>query len=1279
MPRSVNRRAKAAFLLCCIMALPVTTVQAAPAFRAASSGAQAASGSSSITYVGSGNPATATSGNVTPTLPGALTSGDLLLCLVVSRDNVAHAVSGWIPLYSLTGSDHRASLFYKIAGASESNPTVSHSGGDGIATRCSAFRGVDATTPFDVAHAARLTNNDDKINTGSLTTVTPNTMMLIAGHLNDNRAIGSGVTTDGGLSWTTAYFTEHNPSGGSNDAAIGLLYANNSGTGALGPLQVDLDRNADSHGVLIALRPASSGLTIAVPGGTTMDDVMVASIAVRPNTISINTPAGWTLLRTTQQTSGGGASNRLATYYRTASGSEPASYTWTFSGGTHTGAVGGILSFAGVDSINPIDVENGNTTPNGFSHQANSVTTTMANTTLVSSHEFPSSTSNWTAPSGMTEAVDLASLVTPNILGVSLEMNYEARPTAGATGAKSATAEFSGTDAGYGAAHLLALAPAGTSTPAPLADWHMDEAAWSGAVGEVQDFSGNTHHSTRVGSAQTTIPGKICGAGNIPANYNDAAIDALDTGLGIDSQVGNAGTIAFWYRSNAYWSGGGDRQLFDASNAASGHYFFLALKNSGVLTFGLEDTADADARYDSPAYGFTADQWVHIAVTWDLPNDQFKTYVNGSLATPFNYPTNGILGSLLTLYLGDNRSTYHPEGTGNSANGQLDEFLIFRGVLTASDILSIYSNQDAGRNWDGTTRSCPAPSAPGGFNAFETGTAAGSIAGPIKTKIAGIAYSLDLVALDTAGTAIDTGFTEDVAVDLIANTTTGVALDTDNCPTTGTLLAVGTQAINNGRSTASFPAVADAWRDVRVRIRYPTSSPSVTACSSDNHAIRPAGFTAPSVTDGDWQTAGTTRLLANTSAAGGVVHKAGRPFTIQASARNAGGAPTVNYVGSPSVALTACVLPAAGCSLGTLTAGSWSAASGTVTSTTASYSEVGAFLFKLSDATFASVDVADSSAAERIIESIAVSVGRFVPDHFQLAAASAPQLVTFNDAACAARSFTYLGQPFGYSTLPQVAITARNAVGGTTANYEGALWKLTGADAAQLYTAPTGILDTGLINPPAISASGNGLGTLTTNSVDVLAFQRNTTTPQPPFNADITLTVSVTDDDEAGVSGNGIIATATPAVFGDIAFDAGDLFRYGRLRTQNAYGSELRALPMPMQTEYWNGTNFSLNGDDHCSTILISQIGLSNYQKNLSAGQTTPVLGGRFVSGQGNLRLTAPGADHSGSVDLEIDLAGTSWLQGRWSGAAYDDNPTARATFGIRKSADGFIFSRENY
>jgi hypothetical protein len=193
-------------------------------------------------------------------------------------------------------------------------------------------------------------------------------------------------------------------------------------------------------------------LAISKPVGTVEGDVMIASIAVRPDTATITAPAGWTLVRRIDNANAN--ANSLAVYYRVAVASEPANYSWTFS--TSTGSAGGIQTFPGVDTTNPIDVENGQSTPSSLSHATPSVTTTVANAMVVTSHAFSSSVT-WTPPAGMTEAFEMASEAVPNAAGISIEGNHAIQTAAGATGTKTATAS---NDADVGNTHILALKPA---------------------------------------------------------------------------------------------------------------------------------------------------------------------------------------------------------------------------------------------------------------------------------------------------------------------------------------------------------------------------------------------------------------------------------------------------------------------------------------------------------------------------------------------------------------------------------------------------------------------------------------------------------------------------------------------------------------------------------------------------------------------------------------------------------------------------------------------------
>lgn len=218
-----------------------------------------------ITFVAAGTAGTANSGNVTPVLPAGWVASDLLICLAESFDLVNHttASTGWTRIYNLQGSaTHTASAFYKIAGTTESNPVITHTGGAGIVARCFAYRGVDTTQPFDVAYAASAaatssTTNDDRINTGSVTTVSADTMLLMTSHqANDFSSLS--VTTAGGLSWTQAGIASHNPGGANNDIGLGLHHAVKATAGAIGPLQATSNQDERRTGVLLALRKSAT-------------------------------------------------------------------------------------------------------------------------------------------------------------------------------------------------------------------------------------------------------------------------------------------------------------------------------------------------------------------------------------------------------------------------------------------------------------------------------------------------------------------------------------------------------------------------------------------------------------------------------------------------------------------------------------------------------------------------------------------------------------------------------------------------------------------------------------------------------------------------------------------------------------------------------------------------------------------------------------------------------------------------------------------------------------
>ncbi len=472
-----------------------------------------------------------------------------------------------------------------------------------------------------------------------------------------------------------------------------------------------------------------------------------------------------------------------------------------------------------------------------------------------------------------------------------------------------------------------------------------------------------------------------------------------------------------------------------------------------------------------------------------------------------------------------------------------------------------------------------------------------------------------------------------------------------------------------------------------------------SGCSTDNFAIRPITFTTFSASDTDWQTAGITRTL-NDVTFGAITHKAGRPFSVRANAVNAAGTPaiTTNYTGVPTATLAACAGAACTATFGALSLNT-TFVSGQLASDVATYDNAGSLRLQLVDSSFANVDSGDSTALERTITSPVINVGRFVPDHFA---------VSYNTPAfgtsCGAGSFTYVGQTFNYTVQPVVTVQAQNFANGPATLYAGSWWRITsGSLTGKAYTAASGALDTSGITgtDPAINDAGAGSGTLTFGSGSGLFFTR--TTPVVPFDAELSLAINVIDAD-------GVAYASNPARFGaasagnGIAFSSGKQIRFGRLRMSSASGSQLLPLSLQMQAQYWGSTNppantqygFITNTDDSCTALAADNIAMGNYQNNLNACETS-ITAGSFASGRSTARLSAPGNGNNGSVDLTVNLgagsgttciAGTptpvtganrAYLQGNWSGGAYDQNPGSRASFGIYRGSDEVMHIRENY
>ena len=222
------------------------------------------------------------------------------------------------------------------------------------------------------------------------------------------------------------------------------------------------------------------------------------------------------------------------------------------------------------------------------------------------------------------------------------------------------------------------------------AEYRFDESSWSGAAGEIKDTSGSSRDASRVGNAANVTNGKLCRGGSFTNNTSNATLDAVATPI----TPGNTGSVDFWYNSNNSWTTA-NTMLFDATTVAN-RPFFLMKRSTGALRFVVTDSAGTSITANSPAQSFAAGTWHHIGATWNMKVGTNLTvlqiYIDGVLqnGVPTRGTTNGSLGPVGTIYIGDNRTSgvTPNNGTPNGANGIIDEFYVYALEVSAPQFVA---------------------------------------------------------------------------------------------------------------------------------------------------------------------------------------------------------------------------------------------------------------------------------------------------------------------------------------------------------------------------------------------------------------------------------------------------------------------------------------------------------------------------------------------------------------------------------------------------------------
>jgi MSHA biogenesis protein MshQ len=264
----------------------------------------------------------------------------------------------------------------------------------------------------------------------------------------------------------------------------------------------------------------------------------------------------------------------------------------------------------------------------------------------------------------------------------------------------------------------------------------------------------------------------------------------------------------------------------------------------------------------------------------------------------------------------------------------------------------------------------------------------------------------------------------------------------------------------------------------------------------------------------------------------------------------------------------------------------------------------------------------------------------------------------------AASGFTYIGEPL----LVVAGLKAVNGAGAVTQNYTGFTvtdW----TDPAAANTLGLGLANAGGAAFTVDSVAGASGWRSGRASMAVPVTMTRGTTPTGPFAA----AIGIAPRDADGV----VLTTFDLDGDGNAVNERKSLgataLRYGRARVSNAFGSDKLPLPVPAETQYWNGNYWETNTLDLGGSTLSSP----SITKTSGTGTVAHASGSVFSTGTATpgrfgLSLTTDGP---AAVDLGYTVPG--WLQYPWLGGTTMQNPSAKASFGVYPGSNRFIYRRE--
>ena len=206
------------------------------------------------------------------------------------------------------------------------------------------------------------------------------------------------------------------------------------------PLPYVIDPAVTHRNTQTGTATGATSVSVTKPTGVQANDLLVAHVMVTGNVTASIAGSGWTAV--TSATAANAATQ--ASFYKIAGGSEPASYSFTWTGSQAAAAT--VTAYYGVKSSSPLDLFSAIASTNNTTSVTAATLTTTANDDIVLAFFGSASNSTYTPPGSWNERGDVGTT------GISASTADQIKVTAGATGNAVATSTVSARVWGHQAA-----------------------------------------------------------------------------------------------------------------------------------------------------------------------------------------------------------------------------------------------------------------------------------------------------------------------------------------------------------------------------------------------------------------------------------------------------------------------------------------------------------------------------------------------------------------------------------------------------------------------------------------------------------------------------------------------------------------------------------------------------------------------------------------------------------------------------------------------------------